>query len=121
MANSLEVRSPFLDHRLVEFTAMLPEKWKMNGFKQKVILKESVRKALPKSILNKKKTGFNAPYFKNKIKIKHSQLLADSFYLNCEKEDTTYKAFNILMLQIWLDIYENYKKTGNWTPLTYEE
>ncbi len=121
MANSLEVRSPFLDHRLVEFTAMLPDKLKMKGFKQKVILKESMRKVLPKSILNKKKTGFNAPCLKNKIKIKHSQLLTDNFYLNCEKEDTTYKAFNILMLQIWLDIYENYRKTGNWTPLTYEE
>jgi asparagine synthase (glutamine-hydrolysing) len=61
MAHSLEVRPPFLDHRIVEFAAGLPESMKIRGFRQKVVLKELMRGKLPESVLNRKKTGFDIP------------------------------------------------------------
>jgi len=61
MAHSLEVRPPFLDHRIVEFAASLPQRMKIRGFKQKFILRELMRGRLPESILNRKKTGFDIP------------------------------------------------------------
>ena len=61
MAHSLEVRPPFLDHRIVEFAAALPERFKIAGSRQKVILKELMRGKLPSSILNRGKIGFDIP------------------------------------------------------------
>jgi asparagine synthase (glutamine-hydrolysing) len=61
MAHSLEVRPPFLDHRNVEFAAGLPERMKIRGFRQKVLLKELMRGKLPETVLNRKKTGFDIP------------------------------------------------------------
>jgi asparagine synthase (glutamine-hydrolysing) len=61
MAHSLEVRPPFLDHRIVEFAASLPERFKIRGFKQKYILKELMRDKLPRAVINRKKTGFDIP------------------------------------------------------------
>jgi asparagine synthase (glutamine-hydrolysing) len=61
MAHSLEVRPPFLDHRIVEFAAGLPAGLKINGFKQKYVLKELMRGKLPEIVLNRKKTGFDIP------------------------------------------------------------
>jgi asparagine synthase (glutamine-hydrolysing) len=61
MAHSLEVRPPFLDHRIVEFAASLPENLKIRGFKQKFILKELMRGKLPEVVLRRKKTGFDIP------------------------------------------------------------
>ncbi|MGA7292537.1 MAG: asparagine synthase (glutamine-hydrolyzing) [Terriglobales bacterium] len=61
MAHSLEVRPPFLDHRIVEFAASLPASLKIRGSKQKVLLKELMRDKLPPSILQRKKIGFDIP------------------------------------------------------------
>ncbi|HXK02901.1 MAG TPA: asparagine synthase (glutamine-hydrolyzing) [Verrucomicrobiae bacterium] len=61
MAHSLEVRPPFLDHRIVEFAAGLPERLKIRGMKQKFLLKELMRGKLPESVLSRKKTGFDIP------------------------------------------------------------
>jgi asparagine synthase (glutamine-hydrolysing) len=61
MAHSLEVRPPFLDHRIVEFAASLPENLKIRGFRQKYILKELMRGKLPRLIIDRKKTGFDIP------------------------------------------------------------
>lgn len=61
MAHSLEVRPPFLDHRIVEFAASLPEDFKIRGFTQKYLLKELMRGKLPSSILHRKKSGFDIP------------------------------------------------------------
>lgn len=61
MANSLEVRAPFLDHRLVEWAASLPINLKMNGKVKKYILKKAAEARLPQSIIYRKKSGFNAP------------------------------------------------------------
>jgi asparagine synthase (glutamine-hydrolysing) len=61
MAHSLEVRPPFLDHRIVEFAASLPAHLKVRGSQQKVLLKELMRGKLPSSILRRKKVGFDIP------------------------------------------------------------
>lgn len=61
MAHSLEVRPPFLDHRIVEFSASLPTSLKIRGSRQKVLLKELMKDKLPAAILNRKKIGFDIP------------------------------------------------------------
>jgi asparagine synthase (glutamine-hydrolysing) len=61
MANSLEVRSPFLDHRLVEFAAGLPPALKLRGWETKAILRDTVRRYLPPRTMRKPKQGFSVP------------------------------------------------------------
>jgi len=61
MAHSLEVRPPFLDHRIVEFAASLPATLKIQGSRQKIVLRELMKSRLPESILRRKKVGFDIP------------------------------------------------------------
>jgi asparagine synthase (glutamine-hydrolysing) len=61
MAHSVEVRPPFLDHRVVEFAAKLPASFKIRGTQQKFILKELMKGKLPPEILQRKKIGFDIP------------------------------------------------------------
>jgi len=61
MAHSIEVRPPFLDHRIVEFAAGLPASLKIQGTKQKLVLRELMKDKLPAAILQRKKTGFDIP------------------------------------------------------------
>ncbi|MCM2256342.1 MAG: asparagine synthase (glutamine-hydrolyzing) [Vicinamibacteria bacterium] len=61
MAVGLEARVPFLDPDLVEFCARLPVEAKMKGFSRKRVLRTTATKDLPKSILERPKSGFNAP------------------------------------------------------------
>ncbi len=61
MAHSLEVRPPFLDHRVVEFAATLPSALKIQGSRQKIVLKELMKDKLPPAILQRKKVGFDIP------------------------------------------------------------
>lgn len=61
MAHSLEVRSPFLDHKLVEFARQIPAKQKMPGIQKKVVLKEAFRPYLPDEIIDREKQGFGVP------------------------------------------------------------
>ena len=62
MAASIESRVPFLDHKLVEFTARLPVRMKIRrGWTTKYILRESMKGVLPEPILSRKKMGFPVP------------------------------------------------------------
>jgi asparagine synthase (glutamine-hydrolysing) len=61
MAHSLEVRPPFLDHRIVEFAATLPAHHCIQGRRLKVLLRELMRDKLPQSVLAKKKHGLDIP------------------------------------------------------------
>jgi asparagine synthase (glutamine-hydrolysing) len=61
MACGLEVRSPFLDHKLVEFCARVPSALKIRNTEQKYILKRAFKGELPAEILNREKTGFGMP------------------------------------------------------------
>jgi asparagine synthase (glutamine-hydrolysing) len=61
MAHAVELRPPFLDHRIVEFAATLPASLKIRGSQQKFLLKELMRDKLPQSIVKRKKIGFDIP------------------------------------------------------------
>lgn len=61
MAHSLEVRPPFLDHRIVEFAARLPQRMKLDGRQHKVVLKRLMQNKLPPSVLRRPKTGLDIP------------------------------------------------------------
>jgi asparagine synthase (glutamine-hydrolysing) len=61
MANSLEVRSPLLDHQLAEFAATLPHAWKMRGGRGKRILIDAIGDRLPPELLRRGKMGFGVP------------------------------------------------------------
>ena len=61
MAHAIEVRPPFLDHRIVEFASSLPAGMKIQGSRQKVILRNLMRGKLSPAILNRKKIGFDIP------------------------------------------------------------
>jgi asparagine synthase (glutamine-hydrolysing) len=61
MAVSLEARSPFLDHHVIEFAASLPEKLKLRGLTTKYLLKRVLRKLLPAENLERRKMGFGVP------------------------------------------------------------
>jgi asparagine synthase (glutamine-hydrolysing) len=61
MANSLEVRVPFLDHTLFEKVFSLAESNYFKPTQTKFLLFENIKNYLPKSILNRKKQGFSAP------------------------------------------------------------
>jgi asparagine synthase (glutamine-hydrolysing) len=61
MANSLELRVPFLDHRLVEYAATIPSKYKIRRGSSKFVLKKALKNALPAAILSRRKMGFPTP------------------------------------------------------------
>ena len=62
MATSIESRVPFLDHKLVEFAASLPDDWKLRGWTTKRVLREAMKGLLPASILDRPKMGFPVPF-----------------------------------------------------------
>ncbi len=71
MANSLEGRSPFLDHHVIEFAASLPEKLKMWRLKPKYLLKKVAAKLVPPEVVYRRKMGFGVPigkWFRNEMK-----------------------------------------------------
>ncbi len=61
MAHGLEVRAPFLDHRVVEFVAGLPAALKLRGRTTKFVLREAMRSLLPEAVLARPKHGFTVP------------------------------------------------------------
>lgn len=62
MANSVELRVPLLDHKLLEFAASLPGSYKVHNFTTKYIAKKVLNRRVPKEILERRKTGFVTPY-----------------------------------------------------------
>jgi asparagine synthase (glutamine-hydrolysing) len=61
MAASIELRVPFLDHRLVEYAATIPSRYKVRGRQTKYILKRALGTLLPREIVHRKKMGFPTP------------------------------------------------------------
>ena len=61
MANSVEIRLPFLDYRLIEFMARVPSRWKLLGLSEKYILKKVLSPLLPESICRRSKQPYRAP------------------------------------------------------------
>lgn len=64
MANSLEVRVPYLAHEVVDFAFSLPAAYKIDGKRRKKVLKDAFRKELPEEIFHRGKQGFEVPLLK---------------------------------------------------------
>jgi asparagine synthase (glutamine-hydrolysing) len=85
MANSLEARVPFLDHKFMEFVAGIPPHLKLKGTKAKFILKTAFKDLLPDSIFKRKKMGFVVPvsrWFRKELKNYVYEILLDPRTLN---------------------------------------
>jgi asparagine synthase (glutamine-hydrolysing) len=61
MAHSLEARAPLLDYRIVEALASMPPAWRLKGLRKKHLLKEAQKRRLPADVIDRRKSGFNAP------------------------------------------------------------
>jgi len=61
MANSLEIRLPFLDHRVIDFAARMPSRWKLKGLQEKHILRQTFNVSLPGTISQRVKHPYRAP------------------------------------------------------------
>ncbi|MFQ5867207.1 MAG: asparagine synthase (glutamine-hydrolyzing) [bacterium] len=124
MANSLEARSPFLDHHILEFTSSLPSSWKMKIFSQKYILKRTFQDLLPREILHRSKQGFGIPvgeWFRHQWKdyfreivlspkakrgyfdMKEVEALFQEHILG--KRDHGYRLWALFMLELWHRVF----------------
>jgi asparagine synthase (glutamine-hydrolysing) len=121
MANSLEARSPFLDHEFMEFAATIPSRLKLKGRSTKYILKEALRGILPDEVLFREKMGFGVPidhWFRHELKeMAYDTLLGTQSrsrgYFNEDfvkrildehvsgKWNWQYHIYNLLMLELW--------------------
>lgn len=71
MLHALEVRVPFLDHKLMEFCATIPAAFKIKGLQKKYLLKKAAADLLPRNLLHKRKQGFVGPmamWFRHDLK-----------------------------------------------------
>jgi asparagine synthase (glutamine-hydrolysing) len=81
MACSLELRTPFLDHRLIEFAASLPAALKVRGFQLKYLLKKAVEPWLPREIVYRQKRGFSVPtagWLRNEMQPTLKEMLSET-------------------------------------------
>lgn len=114
MAHSLEVRVPFLDHRVVDFAFSLPASYKINGGMKKRILQDAVRELLPQELYNRPKKGFDVPLAKGYKKelrnwienecleedfIREQKLFKPEYIQNLKK--TIFKTNNFDQNQVW--------------------
>lgn len=100
MRNSLEVRVPFLDYRIVEFAFSLPVSSKINGNIKKKIVQEAFKEILPKELFNRPKKGFEVPllqWFKTDLKDK---ILNDWLSDNYIKQQGIFNLETIQQLKI---------------------
>jgi asparagine synthase (glutamine-hydrolysing) len=123
MTASLEGREPFLDHRVIEWAAQLPDEYKYFNGTKKYILKEIVHQYVPKSMMDRPKMGFAIPIadwlskdlrylveeFLNEEKINTQGIfqwnaikeLKANFFGG--KKELDYKIWYILMFQMWYE------------------
>lgn len=121
MANSLEARSPFLDHKLIEFVARLPSEYKLNGFVKKYILKKITSGMIPQENIYRRKMGFGVPvgeWFRNELKgLLYQTILSSSFLKSgyfkqdtvkniveqhiSKQRDYSFQIWALLMLELW--------------------
>ncbi len=121
MANSLEARSPLLDHKIIEFAASLPENLKMRRFQTKYLLKKVAARLVPRNVIYRPKMGFGVPigaWFRGEMKdFVHSILLSEQAMKRgimnpavvarwideheTATADHTHRIWGLLMLELW--------------------
>jgi asparagine synthase (glutamine-hydrolysing) len=77
MANSVEIRLPYLDHRIIDFMAKVPSQWKIRGLNEKYTLKKSFQGILPERIINRKKQPYRAPISQSLLNERNQNLIFD--------------------------------------------
>lgn len=127
MANGLEVRSPFLDHHVVEYAFSLPSRYKINGNDRKRIVRDAFRSILPTELYHRPKKGFDVPmlnWFKHELNdylfkdlfreeaIREQGIINPAYIENIRKElqssvthDTVEKIWILLSFQYWYNKY----------------
>ena len=123
MASSLEVRSPFMDHEVVEFAASLPLKFKQRRISRKHILKQAFADMIPSVVMNRSKRGFGVPlgeWFRGAWReelqehLLEGQLIKDDFFQKTAvekllnehisgKTDNSYPLWSLLILELFLE------------------
>jgi asparagine synthase (glutamine-hydrolysing) len=123
MAVSLEARSPFLDHHVIEFAASLPQNLKLRRLTSKYLLKKVLRKFLPSENLNRQKMGFGVPighWFRGKMQPFLREVLLSEKALRrglfkpetvrqlidlhtCGERDYSHQLWTLLMLELWFN------------------
>ena len=121
MANSLEARSPFLDHKVIEFAASLPETLKMRRFETKSLLKKVAARLVPREVVYRRKMGFGVPigkWFRGEMRSFVSDILLSDRAMNrgiirsdalrryvtehvSGERDHQYQLWTLLMLELW--------------------
>ncbi|MCZ2078913.1 MAG: asparagine synthase (glutamine-hydrolyzing) [Bryobacterales bacterium] len=132
MANSLEVRCPLLDHRLVEFAFSLPPHWKMQNGRGKRILVDALGGRLPAELLSLPKKGFSIPlpaWFRGPLReflcdhlltprFRQRGFVSEKFldYLVTEhvsgRRDNATTLYILLMLEVWMREEESIRATA---------
>jgi asparagine synthase (glutamine-hydrolysing) len=124
MANSLEVRCPLLDHKLMELAASMPSTLKLKGTVGKYIFKKVMEKHLPYDIIYRNKMGFSIPlakWFRNGIRdFAHAHIverqdpyLSTSFVKKIWNQhqsgyrDRSTQLWNVMMFRLWLNKYSH--------------
>ncbi len=85
MANSLEVRNPFLDYEVVNYAFSLPSDYKINSKEQKKIVRDAFRNELPEELFTRSKQGFEIPllrWLKTSLHYLIDELLDDELVIN---------------------------------------
>ena len=121
MANSLEVRCPLLDHRLMELVAQIPSHLKLHDGTGKYIFKKALQRILPSAVLNRRKKGFAVPvaeWFRGELKEfayekvfqRQDDLLNPAFLAGCWKQhqrrqrDWSPLLWSVLMFRTWQEV-----------------
>jgi asparagine synthase (glutamine-hydrolysing) len=98
MANSLEIRCPFLDYNILEYSMRIPTKYKVSLFKDKLLFRKIIKKFLPRKIIKQKKRGFTPP-INDWISEKKYQNKFDNILADLEKEN--------ILSENWVKFYKN--------------
>ncbi len=77
MANSVEIRLPYLDPNIVDFMGQVPSKWKILGLNEKHLLKKVFKKILPETITTRSKHPYRAPITQSLLKGKAGEYTAE--------------------------------------------
>jgi asparagine synthase (glutamine-hydrolysing) len=120
MANSVELRVPFLDHKLLEFAARLPANQKVRGFQMKYLLKKALANHIPPEIIRRRKEGFpnpSASWLAHDLKDMVADILLDSKSIargyfrrsaveelinnNCRSVRYAPEVFSLVVLELW--------------------
>jgi asparagine synthase (glutamine-hydrolysing) len=128
MANSVELRVPLLDHKVLEFAAGLPRNQKIRRWTMKYLAKKALRRRVPEAIVRRRKAGFPVPYrewLRTSLRDWASEILLDRqtlsrgyfrapmieelIKLNLNGADYSKELFSLVVLELWHRIFVDWR------------